>query len=143
MISNEKTALALIDKLKAWNSLNGDYDIAYQSDKKYEPTPSVAYIKESFLANDNEYLGLGYNSCVKQLPIYQLDVMTPKGQGGKWDGLSIVDKLVVEFKRAPIFFNDGEQSVQIESVSGSNRQANDTHNWTMISINLIVLAKST
>lgn len=143
MISNEKTALALIDKLKDWNAPNGNYDIAYQSDKKYEPTPSVAYISEAFLAGDNEYIGLGYNAFIKQLPIYQLDVMTPKEQGAKWDGLSVADKLMIEFKRAPIFFNDGEQRIQIENVSSVIKNANDTHNWTMISVNLIVLAKST
>jgi len=107
----------------------------------FKPLPTETYLKETHLINKNEYLAMGFDSCVEQKPIYQIDVFTPKDQGGKFPSENIATLLEVEFKRGPIIFNDGTQTIQISGVSSEIMGANNTHNWTMISVDLIVLAK--
>ena len=138
MISNSKTSKALLDKAQAFADLKG-YRLAKQG-AVFDPLPTEIYLKEAFLANKNEMIGNGFDACIEQKPIYQIDVYTPNGQGGKFPSQDIGDLLMVEFKRAPIMFDDGEQTVQISNVSSNVMPANKTHNWTMVSVDLIVIA---
>ena len=140
MISNFKTSKFLLDKAQAFADAQG-YRLSIQG-APFEPITTEIYLQESFLANDNDQLGIGFDTCIEQSPIYQIDVLTPKGQGGKFVGQSIADLLLIEFKRGPIIFDDGSQTVQITSSSHRIMPANKTHNWTMVQVDLTVLATS-
>ena len=141
MIDDFKTAKALLDKLQAFADTQG-HRLAIQG-APFEPITTEIYIKESFLANDIDPLGLSAGSSDRQDPIYQIDVFTPKGQGGKFSGLGIVNLLKTEFPRASYVVDDSEQRAQVESVTSAIMPANDTHNRSIVEVNLTVLATST
>ncbi len=138
MISEFKTAQFLTAKLQAFAALHS-YRLAVQG-AKFEPAVDEIYLKETLLANRNEQLGVGFDSCGKQLPIYQIDVYTPKDKGGKYPALSIGDLLTAEFKRGPIIFDDGSQTIQITNSSAEIMPANTTHNWCMVTVELTIHA---
>ena len=141
MIDDFKTSKALLDKAQALADLHG-YRLDIQG-AKFEPVPTETYLKESYLANDTEQQGISYNANTKSLPIYQIDIYTPKGQGGKFSGMAIANLVKEEFKRAPMFFNDSTQTAQITNVSSLSVNSNDTHNLTVVSVDVLVLATST
>jgi hypothetical protein len=141
MIDDFKTSKALLDKLQIFADAQS-YRIAIQG-ASFTPVTTETYLKETFLANETDPLNLAFDSTDRQDPIYQIDVYTPKGQGGKWPSQQIGNLLKEEFKRAPIFFNDGAQTIQITNVSGRLMTSSDTHNWYMINVDLVVLAANT
>ena len=141
MISNFKTSKFLLDKAQSFADFHS-YRLAIQDDGS-EPIATETYLKETFLPNDNDFLGIGFDACIEQLSIYQIDVYTPKGQGGKFPSTNIGDLLMVEFNRGPIIFNDTEQTIQIESSSSKIMNSNQTHNWTMVQVNVKIIADNT
>lgn len=141
MINDFTTAKALLDKTQAFANLNS-YRLSIQS-SGFTPIPTEVYLKESFLGNDTDPLGLAAASSDRQDPIYQIDIFTPKGQGGKFSGMSIANLLKEEFPRVSFIVNDADQKVQISNVNSRAMPANETHNWTMIEVDLVVIASNT
>jgi len=138
MIDDFKTSKALLDKTQAFADLN-NYRLAVQS-VPFTPSPTETYLKETFLGNETDPPGLSAESSDRQDSIYQIDIFTPKGQGGKFAGQAIANLLKIEFPRVSFVLNDGVQKVQISNVSSTIINANKTHNLTVISIDLIVIA---
>jgi len=141
MIDDFMTTEALLDKTKAFALANG-----YRLDKqgvKFEPQTNETYLKETFLGNDTDPLGLAAESSDRQDPIYQIDVFTPKDQGGPWEARVVVNLLKLEFQRASFILDNAAQKVQISNVSAREMPANDTHNWSSVSIDLVVIASNT
>ena len=141
MVDDFATSKALLDKTQAFADLHG-YRLAIQS-VYFKPLPSETYLKESFLANDTDPLGLAAESSDRQDPIYQIDILTPKGQGGKFAGMEVANLLKREFQRTCFIPNSVGQKVQISNVSSRIMPADKTHNWTMVNIELIVMASNT
>lgn len=141
MINDFKTAKSLLDKLQIFADAQG-YRLAIQS-APFEPVTSETYLQESFLSNKTDPLGLGASSSDRQDSIYQIDIFTPKGQGGKFAGQGVANLLKEEFPRTEFAINDSEQKVLISNVSAKIMPANDTHNWTMVEVDLVVLATNT
>ena len=138
MIDDFVTTKALLDKIVAFATLH-NWDLSKQ-DVPFTPNPSKNYLKETFLANKTDPLGLAGNSSDEQLPIYQVDIFTQKDKGGRAPGLVMANLLKAEFPRALYLVDTAEQKVVIKSVSSRIMPANSTHNWNMIEIDLTVLA---
>jgi len=140
MINDFVTAKALLDKTQLFANAQG-YRLAIQ-DASFEPVPTEIYLKETYMGNDTDPLGLSGSSSDRQDPIYQIDVLTPKGQGGKFSGMAIANLLKAEFPRASFIVNNVDQKVKISNVNSRPMPSNKTHNWTMIEVDLVVMASN-
>ena len=141
MINDIVTTKALLDKIEAFATLN-NYGLSKQG-FKFTPEPTETYLRETFLPNVIDPLGLSATSSDRQDPIYQIDIYTAKGQGGPWPAREIVNLIKAEFPKYSFVVNTAEQKVQVYTISGREMTANDTHNWTMVNIELIVMASNT
>jgi len=139
MINDFTTSKALLDKLKAFADIKG-FRLAVQS-FKFDPIATETYIQETFLANDTDPLGINERSTDEQRPIYQIDIYTPK-YTGKFQGLILANDLKSEFPRAQFITNTASQKVKISNVSSSIGPSNDTHDRTIVSVDLVVLASN-
>jgi hypothetical protein len=139
MIDDFKTAKELLDKTQAFADSEG-INLAIHG-AQFKPDPGVEYLKESLLQNNTDTVGLDSSSIDMQLPIYQVEVYTPKGFG-KFQNYDICNSIKSEFPRNSFIVNDSEQSVMINNVSASPLIANETHNITVISIELTVIANN-
>ena len=137
MIDDFITAKALLDKAQAFAGSKG-FRLCIQG-AAFTPTPTEAYLKETFLSNDTDPLGLAADSSDRQDSIYQLDIYTPK-DNGKFAGLAISNEIKAEFPRASFIYESAEQKVQVSNVSAAMLPANKTHNMVSLSIDLVVLA---
>jgi len=139
MIDDFVTAKALLDKAQAFADLKG-LRLCIQG-AAFTPVTTETYLKETFLSNDTDPLGLAADSSDRQDSIYQLDIYTPKDDG-KFAGLAVGNEIKAEFPRVSFVLNNASQKVQISNVSSRIMPANKTHNLTMINIELIVIASS-
>jgi len=137
MIDDFITAKALLDKAQAFADLKG-FRLCIQG-AAFTPVTTETYLKETFLSNDTDPLGLAADSSDRQDSIYQLDIYTPK-DNGKFSGLAISNEIKAEFPRASFIYESAEQKVQVSNVSAAMLQANKTHNMVSLSIDLVVLA---
>ena len=140
MIDDFITTEALLDKLKAFCTLHS-YPLAKQG-MLFTPNPDELYLKETFLGDEAVVLGTSYEPCERQEPIYQIDIHTPKGQGGPWPGRDIVNKLKAEFPRSPFILNTTGQTVQVSRVNSRGLDPDKTHNRTVVTVDLIVIASN-
>jgi len=138
MIDDFVTAKALVDKIEAFAILH-NYRLSKQ-DAAFTPDPEEVYLKETFLPNDTNPLGLAANSSDEQKPIYQVDIFTPKTFDSKFPAQAIANLIKAEFPRADFIVNTSEQTVKISNVSARPMPNNKTHLWTMVNIDLVVLA---
>jgi len=140
MINDFTTSKALLDKLKAFTDIKG-LRLAVQS-FKFEPIATETYLQETFLANDTDPLGINERSTDEQRPIYQIDIYTPK-YTGKFQGLTLANELKAQFIRASFIVNTAAQKVMVSNVNSSIGPSNNTHDRTIISVDLVVLASNT
>jgi hypothetical protein len=137
MIDDFITAKALLDKAQAFADSKG-IRLCIQG-AAFTPVTTETYLKETFLSNDTDPLGLAADSSDRQDSIYQLDIYTPK-DNGKFSGLAISNEIKTEFPRASFIYESAEQKVQVSNVSAAMLPANKTHNMVSLSIDLVVLA---
>jgi hypothetical protein len=140
MINDFTTSKALLDKLKAFTDIKG-LRLAVQS-FKFEPIATETYLQETFLANDTDPLGINQRSTDEQRPIYQIDIYTQK-YNGKFQGLTLANELKAQFIRASFIVNTAAQKVMVSNVNSSIGPSNNTHDRTIVSVNLVVLAANT
>ena len=140
MINDFTTSKALLDKLKIFTDAKA-LRLAVQS-FKFEPIATETYLQESFLANDTDPLGVNERSTDEQRPIYQIDIYTPK-YTGKFQGLTLANELKAQFIRASFIVNTAAQKVMVSNVNSSIGPSNNTHDRTIISVDLVVLASNT
>lgn len=135
MINQFKAVQSCLSVLNGYATAN-NYRIAIDG-KKFTPDVDDVYFQEFFIANDNEQ-GLS-NDCVQvQLPIYQINIHTPK-KFGKWKALEVYGELVALFERGSDISNDVGQQVRIEQVNNRVIEPTDTHNVLAVSVDLRVL----
>ena len=139
MIDDFVTAKALLDKAQAFADLHS-FRLCIQG-APFKSLPTETYLKETFLSNDTDPLGLAADSSDRQDSIYQLDIYTPK-DNGKFQSLLISNDIKAEFPRGSFVFHTPTQTVQISNISSVILPANNTHNMTSVSVDLIVLACS-
>jgi hypothetical protein len=150
MIDDFVTAKALLDKAQAFADaliVPDPFDSSATvvgarlciQGAAFTPVTTETYLKETFLSNDTDPLGLAADSSDRQDSIYQLDIYTPK-DNGKFSGLAISNDIKAEFKRAGFIPNGARQTIQVSNVSAAMLPANKTHNMVSLSIDLVVLA---
>ena len=137
MIDDFITAKALLDKAQLFADAQG-FRLCIQG-AQFKPLPTETYLKETFLSNDTDPLGMAIGASERQESIYQLDIYTPK-DNGKFQSLLISNDIKAEFPRGSFVTHTPTQTVQISNVSSVILPANNTHNMTSVSVDLIVLA---
>lgn len=137
MISERKTAKACLDVLLPWTDSKGFYLVI--DGETYEPKPTETYVMEKLLTNDDNSVGMSATSSDYQRPIYQVTIKAPKAQA-KWLLLDMVLDVKALFRKADFLLNDGQQKVQVQTVSSSPYLVMETHGAIVISVNLAVIA---
>ena len=132
MIDQFNAVKSCLEKLKTYADVEG-YRIAIDG-KEFEPEIDEIWLKESFLTNDNSQ-GVN-NNCVQiQLPIYQININTPKAFG-KWKALEVFKELSEHFERGTDISLDAAQTVTIERVDYRQLSPTDAHNVYAASVYL-------
>ncbi len=136
MINDFTTAKDLLDKTQAFADLAG-YRLAIQG-APFDPLPDEIYLKEYFLSNTTEPLGIAADVAERQDSIYQINILTPKSSG-KFAGLAISNDIKTEFQRGS-YISYGGQSAIVYNITAQMLPATDTHNVTSVQIDLTVMA---
>lgn len=132
MIDEFNAQKSCLTKLKSYADVGG-FSVAIDG-KTIEFDSDQIYLSERLLSNDNSQ-GLSNSSSQIQLPIYQIEIHTPKIMG-KWKGLEILNELSTHFERASDISLDASQQVFIEQVNKTRANPTETHNVTLASVDL-------
>lgn len=120
MISDFEIAKSLLAKLK---TVPGIPAISIDGEK-FVPTVGTPYIREFVLRGRNSHLGLANNSKEIQESIYQIDVLTPKGEG-KWRNLKICKDIKTVFSYGLKIPCDGHKLMVLNCAVGPSRDERD------------------
>lgn len=136
MINKMYVAQAL--KLQAKTATDALSVTLIGGDKGYQPTPTQTLVIESPLFGDDEAIGVGDDSSDLQTGIYQLDVLTPKVNGNKWQALNLATQINQYFTRGTELTKSG-QKVRIKNTNTSSLIQDDTHFRYALSITFTVI----
>lgn len=124
---------ALDDRL---NTLDSKAPKAWEN-RPYKPVNGTMYLRQSLIPGDVEQATLGETGTDRQVGIYQIDVFTPSGKGGK-QGIKLADKVANHFKRGTdLTYNS--RTVRVRSV-GRETAVNNDDGWLQIPVVITYVA---
>ena len=137
MINSFSIVKALLDKAQQVADDNSYLLIPHG--KSYKPDVNTAYIEEFTLFNESISIGMADNSSDIQMPIYQLNINTPRSNvGARFMGLIITGVYQEAFKKGTQLTFNG-QMIRAKDAKVTQAAVHDTHLTHILSIEFSVI----